>query len=60
MAVAVKGLNLWYGNFQALYDVDLNVPQGKITSLIGPSGCGKSTLLRACNRISGTVCASSA
>ena len=50
-AVAVKGLNLWYGNFQALYDVDLDVPQGKITSLIGPSGCGKSTLLRACNRI---------
>lgn len=50
-AVAVKGLNLWYGSFQALHDVSLEVPQGKITSLIGPSGCGKSTLLRACNRI---------
>ena len=50
-AVAVKDLNLWYGNFQALYDVNLDVPEGKITSLIGPSGCGKSTLLRACNRI---------
>lgn len=50
-AVAVKDLNLWYGNFQALHDVNLEVPEGKITSLIGPSGCGKSTLLRACNRI---------
>lgn len=50
-AVTVKGLNLWYGDFQALYDVDLNVAKGKITSMIGPSGCGKSTLLRACNRI---------
>ncbi|HEU5073079.1 MAG TPA: phosphate ABC transporter ATP-binding protein, partial [Polyangiaceae bacterium] len=50
-ADAVKGLNLWYGSFQALHDVNLVVPQGKITSLIGPSGCGKSTLLRACNRI---------
>ncbi len=50
-AVSVRGLNLWYGDFQALYDVNLRVPQGRITSMIGPSGCGKSTLLRACNRI---------
>jgi phosphate transport system ATP-binding protein len=46
-----RRLNLWYGSFQALFDVDLSVPQGLITALIGPSGCGKSTLLRAVNRI---------
>ncbi len=51
VAVEVSDLNLWYGNFQALFDVNLAVKEGRITSLIGPSGCGKSTLLRACNRI---------
>ena len=50
-AIETRGLNLWYGTFQALFDVDLQVPAGRITSLIGPSGCGKSTLLRAINRI---------
>ena len=50
-AVGVKQLNLWYGDFQALYDVDLQIKEGRITALIGPSGCGKSTLLRAVNRI---------
>ena len=50
-AIATRGLNLWYGDFQALFDVNLDVRQGIITSLIGPSGCGKSTLLRSCNRI---------
>ncbi|MBN1611150.1 MAG: phosphate ABC transporter ATP-binding protein [Polyangiaceae bacterium] len=47
----IKGLNVWYGRFQALHDVNLDIKEGRITSLIGPSGCGKSTLLRACNRI---------
>ena len=50
-AIETRGLNLWYGNFQALFDVDLGVKQGIITSMIGPSGCGKTTLLRTCNRI---------
>lgn len=50
-AVEVEKFNLWYGDFQALFDVDLNVKAGQVTSLIGPSGCGKSTLLRCCNRI---------
>ena len=50
-AIATRDLNLWYGDFQALFDVNLDVRQGIITSLIGPSGCGKSTLLRSCNRI---------
>lgn len=51
IAVETKALSLWYGNFQALFDVDLRVKQGLVTALIGPSGCGKSTLLRSINRI---------
>src|SRR5690606_30641070 len=50
-AVEVCNLNLWYGAFHALHDINLEVKRGEITSMIGPSGCGKSTLLRACNRI---------
>ena len=51
MAISTEKLNLWYGTFQALFDVDLQVKQGIITSMIGPSGCGKSTFLRTVNRI---------
>jgi phosphate transport system ATP-binding protein len=50
-SIATRGLNLWYGTFQALKNVDVQVSQGKITGLIGPSGCGKTTLLRCFNRI---------
>jgi phosphate transport system ATP-binding protein len=50
-AIRTEQLNLWYGTFQALYDVDLQIRQGIITSMIGPSGCGKSTFLRSVNRI---------
>jgi phosphate transport system ATP-binding protein len=50
-AIHTRKLNLWYGNFQALFDVDLNIRNGMVTSLIGPSGCGKSTFLRSVNRI---------
>ncbi|MFW5738740.1 MAG: phosphate ABC transporter ATP-binding protein [Myxococcota bacterium] len=50
-AIEAVGLNLWYGDFQALLDIDLRVEAGKVTSMIGPSGCGKSTFLRCCNRI---------
>jgi len=50
-AVETRDLNLWYGDFQALFDVNLKIKQGLITSLIGPSGCGKSTFLRSVNRI---------
>ncbi len=50
-AIRTQKLNLWYGTFQALFDVDLKIKPGIITSLIGPSGCGKSTLLRSINRI---------
>ena len=51
LAIETVKLNLWYGTFQALFDVDLRIKQGIITSLIGPSGCGKSTFLRSVNRI---------
>ena len=50
-AIHTNKLNLWYGNFQALFDIDLDIRKGMITSLIGPSGCGKSTFLRSVNRI---------
>jgi phosphate transport system ATP-binding protein len=51
VAIDIRGMSLWYGSFQALFDVDLRVKRGMITSLIGPSGCGKSTLLRSINRV---------
>jgi phosphate transport system ATP-binding protein len=51
LAISTSELNLWYGTFQALFDIALNIKQGIITSMIGPSGCGKSTFLRTVNRI---------
>ncbi len=42
-AITTEKLNLWYGTFQAMFDIDLKIKNGIITSLIGPSGCGKST-----------------
>ncbi len=50
-AIVTQDLNVWYGDFQALYDVTLKIKKDIITSLIGPSGCGKSTFLRSINRI---------
>jgi phosphate transport system ATP-binding protein len=50
-AIETRRLNLWYGGFQALKDVDVGLKHGIITSLIGPSGCGKTTLLRCFNRV---------
>jgi phosphate transport system ATP-binding protein len=51
----VSGLNFHYGAQQALFDVDLNIPENRVTALIGPSGCGKSTFLRTLNRMYETV-----
>ncbi len=53
--ISVKDLNLWYGNNQALYDIDLDIPEKSITAFIGPSGCGKSTLLKTFNRMNDLV-----
>ena len=50
-ALEVRNLNFYYGSFQGLKDINLNIEQGKVTAFIGPSGCGKSTLLRTLNRM---------
>jgi phosphate transport system ATP-binding protein len=50
-AFETRGLNVWYGDFQALRDISLRVPRKRITAIIGPSGCGKSTLIRCFNRM---------
>ncbi len=47
----VVDFNLWYGQKQALFNINMRIPKGKVTALIGPSGCGKSTLLRSVNRL---------
>ena len=49
--ITTRDLNLWYGKFQALLNVNVAIKEGLITSLIGPSGCGKTTLLRCFNRV---------
>lgn len=51
----VKGLNLWYGEHQALHNVDIPIERGRITALIGPSGCGKSTFLKTLNRMNDLI-----
>jgi len=54
-ALEVKNLDLYYGNKQALHNVSMKIPKGKVTAFIGPSGCGKSTLLRCINRMNDLV-----
>jgi phosphate transport system ATP-binding protein len=49
--IRVKNLNFFYGEFHALKDINLDIPERKVTAFIGPSGCGKSTLLRTFNRM---------
>ena len=49
--ISVKNLNFFYGKFHALKDINLEIPEHKVTAFIGPSGCGKSTLLRVFNRM---------
>jgi phosphate transport system ATP-binding protein len=55
LALEVKKLNVYYGNFQALRDVSLGIATKRITALIGPSGCGKSTLIRCLNRMNDLI-----
>ena len=50
-SIHINDFSLWYGDFQALFNLNVNIKQGIITSMIGPSGCGKTTLLRSVNRI---------
>ena len=51
VAISVRDFNLWYGDFQALKGINLQIPRNRATAFIGPSGCGKSTLLRTFNRM---------
>lgn len=53
--IEVKGLNLYYGDFQALKNVNIRITEKEITAFIGPSGCGKSTLLKTLNRMNDLV-----
>ncbi|WP_462153758.1 phosphate ABC transporter ATP-binding protein PstB [Pseudoalteromonas piscicida] len=54
-ALEIKNLNLYYGDKQALSNVNMLIPKGQVTAFIGPSGCGKSTLLRCINRMNDLV-----
>lgn len=49
--IEIRNLNIYYGDFRAVKDITLNIPEGCVTAFIGPSGCGKSTLLRSLNRM---------
>jgi phosphate transport system ATP-binding protein len=53
--VVARSVSVFYGQSQALFDVDLDVPDKSVTALIGPSGCGKSTFLRCINRMNDTI-----
>ena len=53
--ISARNLNVFYGEKQALFDVNLDLPQHQVTSLIGPSGCGKSTFIRCINRMNDVV-----
>ena len=53
--ISVKDMCLWYGEHQALKNVDIEIPENSITALIGPSGCGKSTFLKTLNRMNDLI-----
>ena len=53
--ITVSGLNLWYGQTQALKNISIEIPEKSITALIGPSGCGKSTFLKTLNRMNDLI-----
>ena len=55
LKIAIKNLNVHYGDKQALFGINLNIMEKEVTSLIGPSGCGKSTLLKCLNRMNDLV-----
>ncbi len=53
--ITIENLNLFYGSFQALKNVNMHIPEREITAFIGPSGCGKSTLIKTLNRMNDLV-----
>ena len=55
MNISAKACNLYYGDFHALKDINIEIPEKEVTALIGPSGCGKSTFLKIFNRMNDLV-----
>ena len=53
--ISVKDMCLWYGDHQALKNVNIEIPEKSITAFIGPSGCGKSTFLKTLNRMNDLI-----
>lgn len=53
--ISVKNANLWYGDFQALKNISVEIPERQVTAFIGPSGCGKSTFLKCFNRMNDLI-----
>ncbi len=53
--ISVKNANLWYSDFQALKDINIEIPENSVTAFIGPSGCGKSTFLKCFNRMNDLI-----
>ena len=53
--LSIEDMNLFYGNFHALHDINMHIPEKEMTAFIGPSGCGKSTLLKSLNRMNDLV-----
>lgn len=53
--LSIKNMDLFYGDFQALHNVNLDIPKNQITAFIGPSGCGKSTLIKSLNRMNDLI-----
>ena len=53
--ISVNNFNFYYGDFQSLRDITIDLPANKITSIIGPSGCGKSTFIRSFNRMNDLI-----
>ena len=53
--IKTVGLNLYYGDFQALKGIDMEIEANRVTALIGPSGCGKSTFLKTLNRMNDLI-----
>ena len=53
--ISVKNANLWYGDFQAIKNISVEIPEKQVTAFIGPSGCGKSTFLKCFNRMNDLI-----
>ena len=53
--ISIQDMELYYGDFQAIKGISMEIPENKITAFIGPSGCGKSTVIKSLNRMNDLV-----